>query len=55
MIWKKGAVRFLHIAKGAVTLNGETLKEGDAAEISDIATIDVVANADSELLLFDMA
>ena len=52
---EEGRGAFLHIAKGAVRLNGEALKEGDAAEISDVATIEIVANADSELLLFDMA
>ncbi len=45
---------FLHLAKGRITLNGELLKEGDGAEISDVAQIDLVADTDSEILLFDM-
>ena len=51
----KGRGGFLHVARGQVTLNGEVLKEGDAAEISDTDSISVIAEAPSELLLFDMA
>lgn len=46
---------FLHVARGRITLNGETLKEGDGAEITDTDTITVSATADSEVLLFDLA
>lgn len=50
----EGRSGFLHLAKGRITLNGELLKEGDGAEISDTAKIDLVADADSEILLFDL-
>lgn len=46
---------FLHVARGRITLNGETLKEGDGAEISATDKITVAATADSEVLLFDLA
>lgn len=46
---------FIHVARGRITLNGETLKEGDGAEITDVDTITVAATADSEALLFDLA
>lgn len=46
---------FIQVARGRVTLNGEVLKEGDGAEISDVDTITVAASADSEVLLFDLA
>lgn len=46
---------FIHVAKGRITLNGEVLKEGDGAEITDTDVISVVAIADSEVLLFDLA
>lgn len=49
-----GRSGFLHLAKGRITLNGEVLKEGDGAEISDTGKIDIVADADSEILLFDL-
>lgn len=51
----KGRGGFLHVAKGRIMLNGETLKEGDGAEITDVDTITVSATADSEVLLFDLA
>lgn len=53
--FENGRSGFIHVAKGRVTLNGETLKEGDGAEISSVDTITVVATADSEVLLFDLA
>jgi len=46
---------FLHVAKGQITLNGEVLREADAAEITDVSYIEIQAQADSELILFDMA
>jgi redox-sensitive bicupin YhaK (pirin superfamily) len=54
--FEKGRGGFVHLAKGWITLNGEDLKEGDGAEISDVETLRVVAKADdSEVLLFDMS
>jgi hypothetical protein len=46
---------FLQVAKGQISLNGETLKQGDGAQISDEIQIDIIAQAESDLLLFDMA
>ena len=40
---------------GAVTLNGNTLKAGDGAAISDEAILELVGVEDAELLLFDLA
>lgn len=51
----KGRGAFLQLAKGQVVLNGEVLKEGDGAEIEDVSSIELVAEADSEALLIDMA
>ncbi len=45
---------FLQVVRGHVALNGETLKEGDGAEISGIATIKLIAETDCELMLFDL-
>lgn len=53
--FEKGRGGFLHVAKGWITLNGEPLKEGDGAEMTDVDTITLKANADSEVLLFDLA
>lgn len=46
---------FLQVIKGQITLNGEILKQGDGAQISDEVQINIVANAPSDLLLFDLA
>ncbi len=46
---------FLQVIKGQITLNGEILKQGDGAQISDEVQINIVANALSDLLLFDLA
>lgn len=52
----KGRGGFLHVAKGWISLNGEDLKEGDGAEITDVDTITLHAKADgAEVLLFDLA
>ncbi len=52
----KGRGGFIHVARGRVMLNGEILKEGDGAEISDVDKIVLKSLADeSEVLLFDLA
>ena len=54
--FRAGRGGFLHVARGQISLNGETLKEGDGAEIDHVDTISVMSEADSsETLLFDMA
>ena len=49
-----GRVAWVHIARGAVELNGEKLEAGDGASIEDAQQLEF-SNADrAELLLFDM-
>ena len=50
-----GRKAWLQVARGEVTVGGQTLKAGDAAAITDQETIAVIANAPSEVLLFDLA
>ena len=50
-----GRRAWLHVARGAVRLNGETLNAGDAAAITDLEQIAMRADIDAELLLFDLA
>jgi len=45
---------WIQMAKGSVLINGQPLKTGDGAAISDENEITVTARDDSELLLFDM-
>lgn len=51
--FEEGRAGFLQVARGQITLNGEVLKQGDGAEISDTDKISLVSQADSELILFD--
>ena len=46
---------WLQVARGQVSVNGNSLKEGDGAAFSDIGAIEVASEADSEILLFDLA
>ncbi len=45
---------WLQVARGEVTVNGLTLKEGDGAAVSHEPSVDVKATEDSEVLLFDL-
>ena len=51
---KPGRHAWLHVAEGEVTVNGETLKGGDAAAVSDEPRIEVAGNKQSQVLLFDL-
>jgi quercetin 2,3-dioxygenase len=50
-----GRHAWVQVARGAVQLNGNELKAGDGAAISDESEIRVKANEPSEVLLFDLA
>ncbi|WP_346290918.1 pirin family protein [Sphaerothrix gracilis] len=47
---------WLHVARGAVNLNGYDLMAGDGAAIADVETLTIQGQSDdAEVLLFDMA
>lgn len=46
---------WLHVARGRISLHGHTLGEGDGAAIEPGSTLDLNAEEDSEILLFDLA
>lgn len=46
---------WVHVARGAMTVNGVELIEGDAAALTDESRIDLAATEDAEVLLFDLA
>jgi len=50
-----GRYAWLHVARGAVSLNGSTLGAGDGAAVSDEAALEIAAAARAEVLLFDLA
>jgi len=45
---------WVHVAQGVVTLNGEVLRSGNAAALSDESNVNLTANGDSQVLLFDL-
>jgi quercetin 2,3-dioxygenase len=43
------------VLRGAVTLNGNSLNQGDGAAVSDEPALDLAATANAEVLVFDLA
>ena len=52
---KPGRYAWVHVASGAVTLNGHLLATGDAAAVSEESKLTLAAVEPSEVLLFDLA
>ena len=52
---RPGRHAWLQVARGRLRIDGNVVKEGDGVAISDVASIDVESEADSEVLLFDLA
>src|SRR5882672_5538266 len=50
-----GRHAWLQLAQGAVTANGQWLRAGDGAAISEESGIEIVADESAEMLLFDLA
>jgi quercetin 2,3-dioxygenase len=46
---------WVQVARGAVTLNGTGLKEGDGAAVFDTATLTLTSDKGGEVLVFDLA
>lgn len=46
---------WLQVARGEIELDGQVLKQGDGAAITDVSQLAVHAKAPSEMLLFEMA
>jgi redox-sensitive bicupin YhaK (pirin superfamily) len=51
----EGRYGWLQIAKGAATLNGTRLQQGDGAGIANETSLTLEATDDAEVLLFDLA
>ena len=49
-----GRYAWLHVARGAVSLNGSTLGAGDGAAVSDEVAIEITGAVRAEVLLFDL-
>ena len=50
-----GRHAFVQVVRGEVTAAGERLSEGDGAAIDDVGKIEIVAESDAEVLVFDLA
>jgi hypothetical protein len=46
---------YLHVARGQLQLRGKSLRDGDAAMLENESALDLVADTDAEVLLFDLA
>ena len=46
---------WVQVARGAVTVNGTGLKEGDGAAVFDTATLTLTSDTGGEVLVFDLA
>jgi len=46
---------WLQLARGIIALNGTEMREGDGAAVEDEPTIEIEAETDTELLVFDVA
>jgi len=51
---RPGRRAYLHVARGAITVNGQELKSGDGAKITDANEIALSDGDDAEVLLFDL-
>ena len=50
-----GRHAWVQVARGAVTLNGKALDEGDGAAVSDEAQLELQARAPAEVIVFDLS
>lgn len=49
-----GRSAFIHVARGAVAVNGVALKAGDALKVADVPSIDIAGGKAAEVLVFDL-
>jgi hypothetical protein len=49
-----GRLTFVHVARGVLSVNGELLRAGDAAQFSEATEITLDVGENAEALLFDL-
>lgn len=49
-----GRHAWVHVAEGEITVNGETLRAGDAAALSDEAAVELAGVKNAQALIFDL-
>ncbi len=52
---RPGRHAWVQVARGAVSLNGTPLEQGDGAAVSEEGALDLQSTSDAELLVFDLA
>ena len=52
---KPGRRAWVQVARGEVDVNGQPLKQGDAAGLTDEPSVELRARVPAEILLFDLA
>ncbi|MEM6781004.1 MAG: pirin family protein [Pseudomonadota bacterium] len=50
----RGKNAYVLVSKGAVSLDGQSMSEGDGAEITDQASVTITAASDSEVLIIEL-
>jgi redox-sensitive bicupin YhaK (pirin superfamily) len=50
-----GRMAYVHVARGAVEVNGQSLAAGDAVTLRDEPAVRLAAGRDAEVLVFDLA
>ncbi len=50
----KNRQAFVHVARGAVSVNNESLNAGDGLKLIDIAHLDIAGGSNAEVLVFDL-
>jgi redox-sensitive bicupin YhaK (pirin superfamily) len=51
----RGRFAWVHVARGAASLNGEALEAGDGAAVTDERELTLTASTPAELLVFDLS
>ena len=46
---------YVHVVRGAVSVNGQALQRGDAAKLTGEAVLNLADAQDAEVLVFDLA
>ncbi|MCV2348793.1 pirin family protein [Paucibacter sp. Y2R2-4] len=50
-----GRLAYVHLVRGSLQVNGQTLAGGDALQLSDESRVQLEAGQDAEVLVFDLA
>lgn len=50
-----GRLAYVHLVRGSLQVNGQTLSGGDALQLSDESRVQLEAGQDAEVLVFDLA